>query len=308
MSILNDILDLSKIEAGKVVPRCELVSTQILLNEIGGLFKDHVKKKGLLFAVEIKKGVPLFIMADKARIRQILFNIIGNAVKFTGKGGITLTLDKEAGKDDMVDLIFSVEDTGVGIPKDQFGYIFESFNKHLMTETAKYGGIGLLSLSKHLAEMMGGKISVKSKVGEGSIFTVYIPNVKMSEEHLIYTEDGTAGSSYQISSGDESSMKETQSKYEIIEEKQKIDPNLIKILENKFLPVLNDLSRKQVMNEIYKFATDLFNLGKSMSCKTLSAYASDLRTSADSFDIDKISKTLKFFPYIINSIKSHQKS
>lgn len=180
LRIINDILDLSKIEAGKMVIQYETINIKSIIKEVETIFHYTAEEKGLEFKLETSENLPLEIMLDGTRIRQILFNLIGNAVKFTDQGKITLSvLTKNIGSD-MIDLILAVKDTGIGIRKDQQQLIFGAFNQPEVQRTAQYGGTGLgLTITKRLTEMMNGSIELISEVGEGSTFTVTIPHIKV---------------------------------------------------------------------------------------------------------------------------------
>ncbi|MCP4106407.1 MAG: PAS domain S-box protein [Desulfobacteraceae bacterium] len=182
LSLINDILDLSKIEAGKLELEYNDVDPRSLVNEIHSIFSLKIRDKDLDFNTEIDLSVPKSLLLDEVRLRQILFNLVGNAVKFTDTGYIKLSVACSYTCDEQctADIIFSVQDTGIGITEDQKGLIFESFKQHAGQISSKYGGTGLgLSITKKLVEMMNGKISVKSEPGKGSTFHVMLKNVRI---------------------------------------------------------------------------------------------------------------------------------
>ncbi|MCF8298075.1 MAG: response regulator [Saprospiraceae bacterium] len=178
LNLLNDILDFSKIEAGQL----ELESIDFNIRDIvEGVSDVNIQKidlKGLEFNVHIKNNVPEYLIGDPVRIRQVIINLVGNAIKFTESGEITLTVDcldndvnKKLSTDNQIELLFSVKDTGIGIPKDRQDAIFESFSQADSTTTRKYGGTGLgLTICKNLVQLMNGEIWVNSIEGEGSTF------------------------------------------------------------------------------------------------------------------------------------------
>ncbi len=171
LELLNDILDLSKIEAGKL----DMVTTNFQLDDLLGklseLFQYKAEEKGLEFSVELTEGVPFALTGDALRLRQILVNLVGNAVKFTEQGKVSVHVAWLEKSEDHVKLNFSVQDTGVGIPLHQIGNIFKSFTQADSSTTRKYGGSGLgLAICKRLAEMLGGDIRVTSVPGNGSLF------------------------------------------------------------------------------------------------------------------------------------------
>jgi len=182
LNIINDILDLSKIEAGKLSLQTETVNIHRLAKEMEMMFAHTTGEKDISFYIETESEIPSALLLDETRLRQVLFNLLGNAVKFTDKGHIILTLDKKSKENNLIDLTIKVEDTGIGIPKTQQKRIFEAFSQQEGQMNSKYGGTGLgLTITKRLVEMMGGKISVHSVPDKGSIFTVYLPDVKIGE-------------------------------------------------------------------------------------------------------------------------------
>ena len=177
LSLINDILDLSKIESGKF--EVDQVSFDInhLLHELEQTFALRAKEAGLQFKVKLREPLEWQWMGDERRICQVLLNLLGNALKFTEKGGVTLEVWF-----DEVSLHFSVADTGIGISAEVMERLFSPFEQADQSISRRYGGTGLgLHISKNLAEMMGGDISVESQEGHGSRFTLTLP-LHWSEE------------------------------------------------------------------------------------------------------------------------------
>lgn len=184
LSLINDILDLSKIEAGKLEIQNKAMNPGTILNEIKQIFSQKISQKELNFYLEVGPDIPDYLLLDEVRLRQILFNLVGNAIKFTDRGHIKISLNKKAGKEskNCLDLICSVTDTGIGIPENQQGKIFQSFEQQEGQSHAKYGGTGLgLAITKRLVEMMNGEISVASEKGKGSTFSFILKDVKISD-------------------------------------------------------------------------------------------------------------------------------
>ncbi|MCK4765650.1 MAG: response regulator [Candidatus Aminicenantes bacterium] len=183
LSLINDILDLSKIEAGKLELHEDVISLRSIFSEIKNIFSREIDKKGLNLRVEIDSYLPDRVLLDEIRLRQILINLMGNAVKFTDSGYVKLAVTQEF-KDEShstLDLIFSIEDSGSGIPPDQQELIFDAFKQLERKDTKKTRGTGLgLSITKRLVEMMRGDISVQSEPGEGSAFQVIFRDVSVS--------------------------------------------------------------------------------------------------------------------------------
>jgi two-component system, sensor histidine kinase len=182
LSIINDILDFSKIEAGKLDLENTNFSIPDLCETIQGIFIAPLRTKGLTFEFGMTPNVPIYIASDPLRIKQILINLIGNAIKFTSQGKITLLLDAKNNPDQTICLSMQVRDTGIGIPPDQQHKLFAAFSQIDASTTRKYGGTGLgLQISLKLAELMGGNILLESEEGRGSCFTVNL-TVKQGEE------------------------------------------------------------------------------------------------------------------------------
>ncbi|MBC8038254.1 MAG: response regulator [Rhizobiales bacterium] len=171
LTIINDILDLSKIEAGKMELESIAVDPAGVAGDVTSLFWERASSKGLDLAVRVAANVPRKITGDPVRLNQILSTLVNNALKFTEKGQVLLTLQYGGGK-----LSFAVADSGIGIPQHKLNHLFEAFSQADHSTTRKFGGTGLgLAISKRLAEAMGGMISVRSEPGKGSSFTVVIP-------------------------------------------------------------------------------------------------------------------------------------
>ena len=171
--IINDILDLSKLEAGKM--ELEKIPFRISEQLTQAYETIHFKaeEKGLVLQTEIDKDVPEVLVGDPSRLNQVLINLSANAIKFTDKGNVRITVKKVPGTESS--LAFTVADTGIGIPADKLGSLFESFQQVDASTSRKYGGTGLgLSISKTLIELQGGKIEVKSEEGKGSEFSFTI--------------------------------------------------------------------------------------------------------------------------------------
>lgn len=186
LAIINDLLDLSKIEAGKLEVESIAFDLGSLLTDIKTLLISVAREKNLHLTVEIQKGARLCLLGDPTRIRQVLINLVGNAIKFTEKGGVTImvstSLLKEiesqssGNKASRVDLAISIKDTGIGIPPEKQKLLFTPFSQTDASFTRRYGGTGLgLAISSNLVSLMGGTINCASKPGQGSTFSFVLP-------------------------------------------------------------------------------------------------------------------------------------
>ncbi len=175
LRIINDILDFSKIEAGKLDTEIIECSLEKLLGNINSMLRPKAAKKGLDFKVLHKTELPANISTDPTRLYQCLTNLINNAIKFTENGHVHVVISIE-NIEEKPHIRFDVEDTGIGIPEDKHDSIFESFSQADGSTTRKFGGTGLgLTITKHLAKILGGSIAVQSKPSKGSIFSLLIP-------------------------------------------------------------------------------------------------------------------------------------
>jgi PAS domain S-box-containing protein len=171
LTLINEILDLSKIEAGKVELEKADFDVHLLLDEVLRILRAQSLKKNLQLTVTVDPNVPRFLSGDAARIRQALLNLGGNAVKFTQQGEVALTVELRGPLAQNVTLLFKVRDTGIGIPPDRLAALFQPFSQVDVSTTRRFGGTGLgLSIVKRLAELMGGAAGVASREGVGSDF------------------------------------------------------------------------------------------------------------------------------------------
>ncbi|MFA9388902.1 MAG: PAS domain S-box protein [Prolixibacteraceae bacterium] len=182
LSLINDILDLSKIEAGRLEVEYEAMHYTSLVKDIEQLFLPKIQQKGLSFEIINHPDVPDYIYMDEIRFHQILFNLVGNAIKFTQKGFIRVETNVKPDQDDnKITLVIEIEDTGIGIPNDQLESIFEAFTQQSGQSNRQFEGTGLgLAITKRLIEKMNGEISVQSRVGRGSIFTILFKSIEIA--------------------------------------------------------------------------------------------------------------------------------
>ncbi|MBM4054108.1 MAG: response regulator [Planctomycetes bacterium] len=172
LRLINDILDLSKIEAGQFELSEEPFHLRHVIEEIIAMMQPAAHKKGVELVCSIEKNIPEVLMGDQICLRQIIINLIGNAIKFTGKGRVSLAVSAQNKETYPCTLLFSVADTGIGIPKEKQEKIFDAFAQADSSTTRKYGGTGLgLAICKRMVELMGGAIWVESEPNKGSVFS-----------------------------------------------------------------------------------------------------------------------------------------
>ena len=192
LRLINDILDLSKMEAGRLDIQYDILNPFIIFNELQQIFALKIAEKQLEFLVDIDPQLPTALLLDETRLRQVLLNLIGNAIKFTDTGYIKLTAQKidKPNEPNKIDIIISITDTGIGIPENQQAIVFESFRQQDGQSTRKYGGTGLgLAITKRLVEMMNGHISIQSQVGKGCVFEIRLTEVKVSAADTVEESD-----------------------------------------------------------------------------------------------------------------------
>jgi two-component system, sensor histidine kinase and response regulator len=171
LELISDILDLSKLEAGKLVMESVPFAPRTVINDIRALLGVRAAEKGLQMSFCAGNDVPEIVLGDPGRLRQILTNLVGNAIKFTERGSVTVAVERTDEDGESVILRFTVRDTGIGIPREHRHRLFERFVQLDGSNSRKYGGSGLgLTISKELVEMLGGEIGVESEPGRGSIF------------------------------------------------------------------------------------------------------------------------------------------
>ncbi|WP_320777387.1 HAMP domain-containing protein [Streptomyces sp. CRN 30] len=199
LQLINDILDLSKVEAGKMDVAPELVTLRQLIEYVEATFRPMTTQKSLDFTVTTAPGAPADLLTDDSRLRQVLRNLLSNAVKFTERGSVELRIEPAA--DDEVPegvlrggavVAFRVQDSGIGIPEQHLETIFGAFQQADGTTSRKYGGTGLgLSITREIAQLLGGAVTVDSTPGLGSTFTLFLPVARPDFEELLGAGRGT---------------------------------------------------------------------------------------------------------------------
>ncbi|HAN19473.1 MAG: hypothetical protein A2X13_02245 [Bacteroidetes bacterium GWC2_33_15] len=181
LGLINDILDFSKIEAGKIEMKKEPVNLRFVVQEIADIFKFKIKEKSIEFITNVDPGLPTYLLLDELRIKQILLNLVSNALKFTHQGFIKVSVTYKTVNKDTINLTIQIEDSGIGIDKDQQQRIFNVFEQIEGDNDRKYEGSGLgLAISKKLIQLFNGEIDVVSEKGKGSTFIVRLKNIEIS--------------------------------------------------------------------------------------------------------------------------------
>jgi two-component system, sensor histidine kinase and response regulator len=295
LTIINDILDLSKIEAGKVELQYKPIKLGDIFKEIESIFRQKADSKNIELLIDIQKGFDYDILLDEVRIRQILLNLVGNAVKFTEKGYVMLSLSAAASKNrSTVDLKISVEDTGIGIAESERERIFEAFKQASGQSVKKFGGTGLgLSITKKLTEMMQGKISVESIEGKGSTFQVEFYNVNIASTEA---QPENASVSYlekynfaneRVLVADVTETKSENMTAAAVELEVLID------LKNGVIPLIEQLETSMIISNVKNLASMLILFGQQHQLKYITNEGEELMRNAESYDIVKIKSKLE---------------
>ncbi len=307
MNLINDILDISKIEVDKIVLNLDQFHIRQLIEEIQSVFLWNAQAKGIDLVVNIDPEIPEVLMLDDMRMRQVLFNLIGNAVKFTDRGKVELSvrLKRRTESDKKIDLEIAISDTGIGIPSDQQDVIFEAFKQMDGQSTKRYGGTGLgLSISKRLVEIMGGTLTLESEPGTGSTFTVTLPDILV---HLQTAEQQPEAPAEKAAPGRGISR---ESREQLL---KMVDPeNVTNVVDSKMMELLDELyrgmwetcSRGNRISDIKEFAERLGTVGEKFRVYSLVVYGNALMDSAKGYNAGKIRELLKAYPALLDKLRS----
>ncbi len=280
LNLINDILDLSKIEAGRFKIHYEPVNILAIFNELQQIFVLKIAEKNLDFIVDIDTELPETLMLDEIRLRQILLNLIGNAIKFTDSGYIKINAKQiyQKDKSNQLELVVTIEDSGIGIPADQQEIIFESFRQQDGQSTRKYGGTGLgLAISKRLVEMMNGQISVTSIPGKGSSFSIILPRVKV----VVTAPSILQHTSFQQYHSDTSVITST------------INAELKTKITQEIIPLVTEINAVMEMDMVSECAEKLIELGEEYNISVFVHHGEKLLEYTQTFNIAEIQKILK---------------
>ncbi|MGM0470823.1 MAG: PAS domain S-box protein [Bacillota bacterium] len=249
LTLINDILDLSKIEAGELEIEYDYFDLQQLLTEMEQIFMLEANQKGLDFVVDIQTELS-FIKLDETRLRQILLNLIGNAIKFTEQGYVKVSADVERVGSKEAILHLAVEDTGIGIPEEKQTQIFKSFQQQDSKINQEYGGTGLgLAITKRLTKMMDGLIELESEVGSGSKFKLQFSGVKYLEKNQAIAEDKINFSNYEFMPAKVLVVDDVESNLQLI--KAILNANDLEVLTTKQGSEAIQLSRQERFDLIF---------------------------------------------------------
>ncbi|MBE0484675.1 transporter substrate-binding domain-containing protein [Marinobacter sp.] len=291
LMLINDILDLSRIEAGKMRLDFGPVSVRRLLSDVRHIFDLRATEQGITLEVSVGSGMPSAMMLDETRLRQVLFNLVGNAIKFTHDGGVTVrAVAKElsdAGDQDSdvryYRLKVTVADTGIGIAPDQQDRIFDAFEQQEGQSSRRYGGTGLgLAISRKLAEMMGGELTVKSEPESGSTFTLVLPKVAATVEQA--EDDGAPEEAERL-------LAQTMS----MQERGWLREKLAEDFGHEWQDVRESGDPEQMKD----FASRMVEWGQRHRSPSVTRYGEKLLADVDAFNLDAVNTALDAFPRLL---------
>ncbi len=302
LALLNDILDLSKAESGSFSLEYAAFDLGGLFRELHQLYANTARVKGLEFSLDMEKEVPPSIVLDRVRLRQILMNITGNAIKFTSSGFVKLTagyrrFEKGAR---FSALFFIIQDSGIGIAPDQKERIFERFSQQQGQDFDTYGGTGIgLSISKKLAEAMGGTIEVDSTPGQGSRFLVSIPNVRSGSGETKALAWDVVVAQAEGKGKVRDPFPPAKDYTPMALEKLKA---LLILLKDEMLGRWEHLSEAMIIGNVEAFAGEIVALGQSYGYDPLRIWGEAVSKQARTFDMVSLPDTLKCFPSLIDQL------
>jgi len=292
ISLINDVLDLSKIEAGKIEINNDYVELKQIVYEVKQLFSDKILEKNLDFSVNFNEELQYKIVIDKSKLRQIFLNLISNSIKFTEKGFIKVNFTFSNIIKNSIDITCSIEDSGIGISEEFQQNIFKPFMQQESSNSKKYGGTGLgLTIVKKLVDIMGGDVTFKSKENVGSIFEFSFRNIELSEYKSV--------NNYELNIKNNLVDEFVFDNNDLIV--LKYNQNIVKNLKNLHL-IWENVNKSKSIDEIVDFAVELLNLGENSNLKILKNYAIDLIKYCEDFNVEEIDLILAKYPKIIEKI------
>ena len=326
--LMSNILDLSKMEAAKLKINKKPVNIHYLFDDICQLFKVRIESKPVLFIQNLDNTLPASLFMDGVRLQQVLVNLIDNAIKFTDNGHVKLSIQQTKPNKDThdlkvtrnlkvtrkIDMAISIEDTGIGIPKDKLNIIFDSFQQTSSKISRKYGGSGLgLSITRHLVELMGGQIQVESIEGKGTVFNLIIPGIEVNQNPH-EKEEITSLDIHKLS----------QKQFNLIEDM--IDPDLLPGNPGNRLAIEtlkqycfdNTALKEQLNSEIFQLIPEfkegikigdiqiviknIIRIGEMSRIPELTEFGQKLSKYAQSFDIEKLNGSLQQLSNVLKQI------
>ena len=305
--LINDILDLSKMEADKLELNRVIVDINVLFNDIYQLFESRIKEKPIKFIRQLDDQIPSTLLMDDIRLQQVMVNLLDNAIKFTNNGYVKLTTKKiksyrpthNLKVTRKIDLAVSIEDTGIGIPEDKLDSIFDSFHQASSHISKKYGGTGLgLSISKHLVELMGGRIQVESTEGKGTVFNLFLPEIEISQSKAAIQNI----SSNTMDTGPEPENPKDMISTEILK-KYCAENNVLKNrIHSHIFQLIPEFQEGIKIKDVQHIIDNIISIGEKFHLPELTEFGRELSEHVQSFDIEKLDINLKKLYNVLKSI------
>jgi len=315
--MINDILDLSKMEADKLELHPVSININDLFDNIYQLFESKMEEKSIHFIKNIDDKIPSALLMDNIRLQQIMVNLMDNAVKFTNEGHIKLTIKRiktTLNTNDLkvtrkIDLAISIEDTGIGIPEDKLDSIFDSFQQASLQINREYGGTGLgLAICKHLVELMGGRVQVESKVGKGTVFYLFLPEIEISQNPVDNQNLSRKLHSSLLNTVDTNLEPESPNinlSIETLKKHCSENNTLEDQINSEIFQIIPGFKEGLKITDVQKLIQNIIRIGETFQIPELTEFGWQLSEYAQSFDIEKLSKKLHQLYDILKSIKSN---
>jgi signal transduction histidine kinase len=312
IGMVNDILDISKMEAGKIGIQHEPTDIKTLIEEISAMHRLAARQKNLSFTVEVADSLPNVVIVDPRRLRQIVNSLVDNAIKFTEKGHVKVEVNAMPGEQHgQVDLQISVSDTGIGITPKQLQRIFELFTQENSADNRHFEGLGLgLTISRRLAAAMGGELQVHSSVGEGSTFTLRLPNIEVGDVvHVIQqqsVESATAPTDRESELWGDKFVPERATHAEI-----KRLTRVLEKLENQIMKKWESIFDTMITSDIQRFGEAIQKIGSEFEIVPLQRWGQQVAEHAENFQIVEMSHIMAQYPQLVKQfsevVRKHEK-
>lgn len=298
--LINNILDLSKMEAGRLPIYVTLFDIHGLLEDIADIFRLQVSEKNLIYQTVIGRDMPRYVRCDDLRLRQILFNLVGNAVKFTDTGGIVVSVNAVDKVGPRFTLQIDIRDTGIGIPPDEIDMVFQPFTQQTHQDTGKYGGTGLgLAICRRLTSLLKGDIRVKSTPGKGSVVTVTLPDVERGAPPAGFEADEE-----HASAGDRGLHEDMVFKplpVETLMARREFKSKL-----KELIPVWKEISQSYGTRDIERLAMELAELGRAHDEPLVADIGERLGGYARNFDVELLQQELKMLASLFDTLEGKE--
>jgi signal transduction histidine kinase len=294
LRVINDILDLSKIESGKIEIEPDVVNINSMFKDIKELFILKVEQKDLGYKFVIDEDIPKYLVLDELRLRQVIINLLNNAIKFTEIGQVGLEVKLLRQDSSRCSLLITISDTGIGVPKEDQAKIFEPFEQTDGQSTRKYGGTGLgLSISKNLINLMNGTIKLQSEANIGSKFIIELCDIEISNNNKDIDT---------LEIDNSSKVDESKNMKMVSIDQQKANSVLAKLdsLDEMYVHIM----KYKDFDDIKEFSKKLEDISQECHCKYIGEYAINLAIQIANFDIENIESILSNYSKLKDDIKN----